>query len=102
MLRLTGIDIAVGLLGLAAFQNHWRARQLAVRAKQSELEALQARVRPHFLFNTLNSGIALVRQRPEQIGRASCRARVCQDVYISEVAEPLKKKDSIKSVTHHD
>src|SRR3546814_8191172 len=25
-----------------------------------------ARVRPHFLFNTLNSGIALVRQRPEQ------------------------------------
>jgi two-component system sensor histidine kinase AlgZ len=66
MLQLTGVVIAVGLLGLAAFQNHWRARQLAVRAKQSELEALQARVRPHFLFNTLNSGVALVRQRPEQ------------------------------------
>lgn len=66
LLRLSGIALVVGLLGLAAFQNHWRARQLAVRAKQSELEALQARVRPHFLFNTLNSGIALVRQRPEQ------------------------------------
>ena len=66
MLQLTGIVVAVGLLGLAAFQNHWHARQLAVRAKQSELEALQARIRPHFLFNTLNSGVALVRQQPEQ------------------------------------
>ena len=66
VLRATGIVIAVGLLGLAAFRNHWHARQLDMRAKQAELEALQARVRPHFLFNTLNSGIALVRQQPEQ------------------------------------
>jgi two-component system sensor histidine kinase AlgZ len=50
---------------LAAFQNHWRARQLAVRAKQAELAALQARVRPHFLFNTLNTGAALVHSRPD-------------------------------------
>lgn len=63
-LRFTGIVLAVGLLGLAAFQNHWRTRQLAVLAKQSELEALQARIRPHFLFNTLNTGAALVHQRP--------------------------------------
>ena len=33
--RLTGIVLAVGLLGLAAFQNHWRGRLHAVRAKQS-------------------------------------------------------------------
>lgn len=65
-LQMTGLALTVGLLALAAFQAQWRGRQLALRAKQSELEALQARVRPHFLFNTLNSGIALVRQRPEQ------------------------------------
>jgi two-component system sensor histidine kinase AlgZ len=64
LLRLSGIALTVGLLGLAAFLNHWRARQLAVRAMQSELEALQARIRPHFLFNTLNTGAALVHQRP--------------------------------------
>lgn len=67
--RLTGIVLAVGLLGLAAFQNHWRGRLHAVRAKQSELQALQARIRPHFLFNTLNTGAALVHERPEEAER---------------------------------
>lgn len=66
MLRLTGIGVAVGILGLAAFYNHWQARQAAIRAKQAELQSLQARIRPHFLFNTLNTGAALVHERPEQ------------------------------------
>lgn len=68
-LRLTGIALAVGLLGLAAFQNHWRGRLHAVRAKQSELESLHSRIRPHFLFNTLNTGVALVRRHPEEVER---------------------------------
>jgi len=64
-LALTVMALAVGLTALAAFQAHWNTRRLAVRAKQAEVEALQARVRPHFLFNTLNTGIALVHARPE-------------------------------------
>lgn len=64
MIRMTGIALAVGILGLAAFHNHWRARQAAVRAKQAELEALQARTHPHFLFNSLNTAVALVHARP--------------------------------------
>lgn len=69
LLRLTGIVLAVGLLGLAAFQNHWRGRLHAVRAKQSELESLHSRIRPHFLFNTLNTAVALVRRHPEEVER---------------------------------
>ncbi|MGH8076524.1 MAG: sensor histidine kinase, partial [Lysobacter sp.] len=69
VMRLTGIVLTVGLLGLAAFQNHWRGRVHAVRAKQAEVESLHARIRPHFLFNTLNTGAALVRRRPGEVER---------------------------------
>jgi len=69
LLQLSGIALTVGILGFAAFQSHWRAQTLALRAKQSELEALQARIRPHFLFNTLNTGAALVHRQPEEVER---------------------------------
>lgn len=69
MARVTGIVTSVGALGLAALHNHWQARQSAVRAKHAELESLQARTHPHFLFNSLNTAIALVHQRPEDAER---------------------------------
>lgn len=69
VLRLTAMSCTVGVLALAAFRAHWHIRQMAVRAKQAELEALQARIRPHFLFNTLNTGIALVHGKPEATER---------------------------------
>jgi two-component system sensor histidine kinase AlgZ len=69
VLRLLGIAVVVGLLGLVAYQNYADAKHLAIRAKQAELEALQARVHPHFLFNTLNSAAALVHARPDDAER---------------------------------
>jgi two-component system sensor histidine kinase AlgZ len=65
----SGITLVVGLLGLAIFDNYWRGQQHALDAKQAQLEALQARIRPHFLFNTLNTGVALVHAQPEQAER---------------------------------
>lgn len=62
--RLGGIVLAVGAIGMITLLNHWRARQLATQVKQAELDALRARVRPHFLFNTLNTAASLVRLRP--------------------------------------
>lgn len=63
--RAAAIALTVGLLGLAALQNHLRVQSLALQAKQAELQALQARTHPHFLFNTLNTGAALIHARPD-------------------------------------
>ncbi len=60
----TSLAVVVGLLAIAGLQNHLRLRQLAVQASQAQLQALQARIRPHFLFNTLNSAVSLARSDP--------------------------------------
>ena len=41
-----------------------RARGMTPATTSARLTELQARIRPHFLFNTLNSAIALVRAEP--------------------------------------
>lgn len=67
--RSVGIIAIAGVMGLATLQNHWRIKQLALQAKHAQLEALQARIQPHFLFNTLNTAIALVRSQPDRAER---------------------------------
>lgn len=46
-----------------------RARGTTPAATTARLAELQARIRPHFLFNTLNSAAALVRAEPRQAER---------------------------------
>lgn len=57
--------LAMSAFGLLALRSHWSAQRAAWQAQQAELLALQARVDPHFLFNTLNTGVALVHARPD-------------------------------------
>lgn len=57
---LTGAMLAA-LLVVALLM---RAKGRTPAATAARLSELQARIRPHFLFNTLNSAIALVRQDP--------------------------------------
>src|SRR5690625_7633424 len=45
--------------------------KLKIQNKQSELNALQAQINPHFLYNTLD----MIRWTARKIGRASCRKR---------------------------
>ncbi len=43
-----------------------RARSRTPATTMARLSELQSRIRPHFLFNTLNSAVALVRAEPEK------------------------------------
>lgn len=67
--RFTAALLAMAGFGVLALRAHWSAQQSSLQVQRAELEALQARIRPHFLFNTLNTGAALVHSRPEQAER---------------------------------
>jgi len=56
-----GASIAV-LVGAV----HMTVRHLRAQIASTELAALQARINPHFLFNTLNSIAALIREDPHR------------------------------------
>ena len=58
------MSTVVGLLGVLGFYAFWQGRGWALRAREAELAALHARMRPHFLFNTLNSIASLIPARP--------------------------------------
>ena len=55
--------------GIAAAMFHWlrmRAQALTPVQTAARLAELQSRIRPHFLFNTLNTALTLVRLDPER------------------------------------
>ena len=47
-----------------------RARALAPAIADARIQALQARIRPHFLYNSINAVIALIRSEPKRAERA--------------------------------
>lgn len=66
LVHVATMALVVGLMGVLGFYAWWRARGYALLAKEAELAALHARMRPHFLFNTLNAIASLVPSRPAQ------------------------------------
>lgn len=64
--HVAAIALVVGIMGVMGFYAYWRAHELALRAKDAELDALHARIQPHFLFNTLNAIASLVPTRPAE------------------------------------
>jgi len=60
--QMFGLLIAFALL----FYFNLRAKALAPAFTEARLQALQARIRPHFLFNSLNAVLSLIRDEPKQ------------------------------------
>lgn len=60
--------IAAALLRHFYVREQWRERVAA--AARAQVEALQARIRPHFLFNSMNAIASLIRSRPREAEQA--------------------------------
>lgn len=70
LLRNLAIALIVGALALRYYyvSHQWRRNtQMEARAR---IQALQARIRPHFLFNSMNTIAELTRSSPEQAEQA--------------------------------
>ena len=65
----------------------WRARARTPAATTARLAELQSRIRPHFLFNTLNSAIALVRAEPL---KAEAVLEDLSELFRSALADPAE------------
>ncbi len=62
LLRHVLLALMLALALLAYF--HLRAKALSPAITEARLQALQARIRPHFLFNSINAVMSLVRRDP--------------------------------------
>lgn len=67
---LSGIErywLLVGLVtALLLSYFELRGRALSPAIAEARLQALQARIRPHFLFNSINAVLSLIRQEPKR------------------------------------
>jgi two-component system sensor histidine kinase AlgZ len=62
--------LAVGCAALLLYYFELRAQALLPYLTEARLAALNARIRPHFLFNALNTVIALIRSNPREAENA--------------------------------
>jgi two-component system sensor histidine kinase AlgZ len=61
-----GVWIAAIFGALAQHYFELRTRAFSPALAEARLQALQARIRPHFLFNSLNAVLSLIRTEPRQ------------------------------------
>jgi two-component system sensor histidine kinase AlgZ len=82
---LAGACTGALLAGLLAAGLELRSRGQAPANTTARLAELQSRIRPHFLFNTLNSAIALVRAEP---AKAEALLEDLSDLFRHALADP--------------
>lgn len=61
---LTGVKGVLLAVVLCMYMD-WRRRRLSPALLEAKLEALQARIQPHFLFNAINGIVMLLSSRPQ-------------------------------------
>ena len=63
---LRALLLAGGMAAVVLGYFNWRHRVLSPALAEARLQALQSRIRPHFLYNSLNTVLSLVRDSPRQ------------------------------------
>jgi two-component system sensor histidine kinase AlgZ len=83
--RAVLLAMAATLLLLLYFE--WRAAAFNPAQAEARLAALNARIRPHFLFNSLNAVLSLIRARPQQ---AEAALESLSDLFRAAMRDPAE------------
>ena len=75
---------------------YWRTRARTPAATAARLAELQSRIRPHFLFNTLNSAITLVRAEPL---KAEALLEDLSELFRSSLTDPAESVTLSQEIT---
>ncbi len=81
--RAVLLALSVAALLLAYFE--LRSRAFSPALAEARLAALNARIRPHFLFNSLNAVLSLIRARPQQ---AEAALESLSDLFRAAMRDP--------------
>lgn len=81
--RYALLSVAVSVILLMYFR--WRSQVLSRALHDARLQVLRARIRPHFLFNTINAVLSIVRAQPKQ---AEAALEDMSDLFRMAMAEP--------------
>jgi len=65
LFRSLGVAAIVGAMLLRYLYLHHQWRQQLLAESEARLQALQSRIRPHFLFNSMNTIASLIATRPQ-------------------------------------
>ncbi len=85
MIRAIILAAVVAVVLLAYFE--LRARAYSPAQTEARLAALNARIRPHFLFNSLNTVLSLIRARPQE---AEVALESLSDLFRAAMRDPAK------------
>jgi two-component system sensor histidine kinase AlgZ len=91
---LVGLIVTALLLRYCFVSHEWR-RHVESEAR-SRIDALQARIRPHFLFNSMNTIASLTRSDPEQAEEAVEDLADLFRVTLSDSARLLSLKEELE------
>ncbi|MDD5471781.1 MAG: histidine kinase [Sideroxydans sp.] len=94
-LEMRRILLAVALAVMLLTYFRWRAMAMSPALQDARLQALQARIRPHFLFNSINAVLAIVRAEPK---RAETALEDMADLFrmaMSDVRDLVALKDEV-------
>ncbi|MDX1442649.1 MAG: histidine kinase [Gammaproteobacteria bacterium] len=81
------ISVIVSALALRYFHVQYSWKRQVEREADARIEALQARIRPHFLFNSLNTIAAMIGYRPQAAEQA---VEDLSDLFRASLAEARK------------